>query len=175
MSNLIPMERIESRIFLIRGQKVMIDRDLAKLYGVETFNLNKAVKRNSPRFPKDFMFRLSKQEYNALRFQFGMLKKGAHSKYLPHAFTENGVAMLSSVLRSERAIQVNIAIMRTFTRFRRLLAGHKELAKKIGELERKYSKHEVEITIVFKVLKKLMISSVNEENPKRKIGFVRGE
>ena len=170
MKEIVPIERIEQRIFLIRGQKVMLDRDLAELYGVETFNLNKAVKRNLGRFPEDFMFQLTKPEYDALRFQFGMLKRGAHSKYLPYAFTENGVAMLSSVLRSERAIQVNIVIMRAFTRLRQILASHKELARKVEELERKYGKHELEITTVFKVLKKLMQKPV-EERPRKQIGF----
>jgi len=170
MKEIVPIERIEQRIFLIRGQKVMLDRDLAELYGVETFNLNKAVKRNLGRFPEDFMFQLTKPEYDALRFQFGMLKRGAHSKYLPYAFTENGVAMLSSVLRSERAIQVNIVIMRAFTRLRQILASHKELARKVEELERKYGKHELEITTVFKVLKKLMQKPV-EERPRKRIGF----
>ena len=147
----------------------MLDRDLAELYRVETFNLNKAVKRNISRFPADFMFQLTKEEYTALRFQLGMLKKGRHSKYLPYAFTENGVAMLSSVLHSERAIQVNIAIMRAFTRLRRLISDHKELASRIEELEKKHAKHEVEITSVFKLLKKLM--SPPPERPVKRIGF----
>lgn len=171
MNEIVLVEKIEKMIFMIRGQKVMIDRDLAGLYGVKTFNLNKAVKRNLQRFPQDFMFQLTRQEYDALRFQIGMLEKGKHSKYLPYAFTENGTAMLSSVLRSERAIQVNIAIMRVFTRLRRLLASHKELARKINELERKYSKHELEITTVFKVLRKLMEKPPSESKTTRRIGF----
>lgn len=171
MNGLVPWERIERRIYLMRGQKVMIDHDLAELYGVKTFNLNKAVKRNRRRFPKDFLFQLTRMEYEALRFQIGILEKGKHSKYLPYAFTENGVAMLSSVLHSERAIQVNIAIMRAFTRLRQFLAGHKELANQVNELERKYSKHELEITTVFKVLKKLMGNPPIENKPKRRIGF----
>jgi len=105
----------------------MLDRDLAKLYGVTTGNLNKAVKRNQSRFPKEFMFQLTKEEANSLRFQFGSLKRGQHSKYIPFAFTEHGILMLSSVLNSERAIQVNILIMRAFTKLREILLSHKEL------------------------------------------------
>ncbi len=114
----IPDERITDKIFLIRGRKVMIDRDLAQLYGVTTGNFNKAVKRNAKRFPEDFMFQLTKEEDASLRFQFGTLKRGQHTKYLPNAFTEQGVAMLSGVLNSERAIQVNIQIIRIFVRLR---------------------------------------------------------
>ena len=146
----------------------MLDKDLADLYKVKTKNLNKAVDRNRQRFPADFMFQLSKDEYDHLRFQTGTLKKGQHSKYLPNVFTENGVAMLSSVLRSERAIQINVAIMRAFTRLREIISTHKELARKIEELEKKYSKHEVEITSVFKLLKKLM----EPEAKHKQIGFL---
>ena len=135
MSELIPIERIDVKILLIREQKVMLDRDLAELYGVETKMLKRAVKRNINRFPEDFMFELTKEESQSLRFHFGTLKlkRGEHSKYLPYAFTEQGVAMLSSVLNSERAILVNIQIMRAFTRLRRILASHEDLRKKIEE------------------------------------------
>ncbi|MBN3032893.1 MAG: ORF6N domain-containing protein [Candidatus Saganbacteria bacterium] len=170
MNELVPIERIENKIYLIRGQKVMLDRDLAELYGAATFNLNKSVKRNTTRFPADFMFQLSRKEYAALRFQIGMLKRGRHSKYLPYAFTENGVAMLSSVLHSERAVQVNISIMRAFTRLRHILSSHKELARKIEALEKKHDKHEIEIATVFKVLKKLM--EPPPAKPVKRIGFV---
>ncbi|MFA4967126.1 MAG: ORF6N domain-containing protein [Candidatus Margulisiibacteriota bacterium] len=178
MENLMPVERIENRIFLIRGQKVMLDIHLAQLYGVETKKLNQAVRRNKDRFPEDFMFSLSKQEIFLLsksmvpdsRSQFVTLKQGKNIKYAPYAFTENGVAMLSSVLRSKQAIAVNIQIMRAFTRLRKILAGHKELAIKIEELERKHSKHEIEITTIFKVLKKLM--EPKPEPPAKRIGFV---
>jgi phage regulator Rha-like protein len=118
----------------------------------------------------DFMFQLSKEEHDHLRFQNGTLKKGQHSKYLPHVFTENGIAMLSSVLRSERAIQMNIAIMRAFTRLREIISTHKELANKIEELEKKYSKHENEITAVFRLLKKLM--EPTPETQHKRIGFI---
>ena len=124
---------IERRIYLIRKQKVMLDSDLAELYGVETFNLNKAVKRNIDRFPDDFMFQLSQEEAESLRFQIGMSKVSGRGgrRYLPYAFTEQGVAMLSSVLNSKRAVQVNIAIMRAFVKLRELLATHKDLAQKL--------------------------------------------
>src|SRR5438445_7465004 len=150
-ADLIPAERIEKAILLIRGHKVMLDRDLAKLYGVTTFNLNKAVKRNRGRFPEDFMFQLTKDEADGLRFQIGILKpgRGRHSKYAPYAFTEQGVAMLSSVLRSARAVEVNIAIMRAFVRLREVLATHKDLARKLEELERKFGEHDEKFHLVF--------------------------
>jgi len=170
MKDLVPIERIENKIYLIRGQKVMLDKDLAELYKVKTKNLNKAVARNRQRFPVDFMFQLSKEEHDSLRFQIGTLKKGQHSKYLSYAFTENGVAMLSSVLRSERAIFINIQIMRAFTHLRRLISSHKELARKIEELEKKHAKHEIEIATVFKVLKKLMEPT---PRPRKRIGFIQ--
>ncbi|MFH1389403.1 MAG: ORF6N domain-containing protein [Candidatus Margulisiibacteriota bacterium] len=151
-----PIERIASRIYLIRGQKVMLDRDLAELYGVETFNLNKAVKRNILRFPVDFMFQLSSEEYKALRFQIGMLEKGAHSKYLPYVFTEQGVAMLSSVLRSERAIQMNILIMRAFIRLKQVFADNKELADKFHELESRVDCHDGALAEIIDRIRELM-------------------
>jgi len=165
MSNLIPIEVIKERIFFIRGERVMIDRDLAELYGVETKQLKRQVRRNIDRFPEDFMFELTKEEYDVLRRQFGTLKRGRHAKYPPLAFTEQGVAMLSSVLNSNRAIQVNIAIMRTFTRLRKMLATHAELKKKIEEMEEKYDK---QFRVVFEALRQLLEA---DEKPKRKIGF----
>ncbi len=165
MSNLIPIEVIKERIFFIRGERVMIDRDLAELYGVETKQLKRQVRRNIDRFPEDFMFELTKEEYDVLRRQFGTLKRGRHAKYPPLAFTEQGVAMLSSVLNSNRAIQVNIAIMRTFTRLRKMLATHAELKKKIEEMEKKYDE---QFRVVFKALGQLLEA---DEKPKRKIGF----
>jgi hypothetical protein len=130
--SIIPVERIASRIYLIRSQKVMLDADLAALYGVETKVFNQAVRRNMDRFPEDFMFQLSAEEAAALRSQFVTLEKGRgrYPKYAPLAFSEHGVAMLSSVLRSKRAIQVNLAIMRTFVRLREALATNEELARK---------------------------------------------
>ena len=164
--NLVPQEIIESKILLLRGKKVMLDRDLAVLYGVETKVLNQAVKRNSQRFPDDFMFRLSAEEARLLsRSQFVTLKKGQNIKYLPHVFTENGVAMLSSVLNSERAIQVNIQIMRIFTKLRELLVSNKDLARRLDDLEKKY---DGQFKIVFEAIRQLMIPP---ETHKRKIGF----
>jgi len=132
---LIPREIIEQKIYFIRGQKVMLDSDLARLYEVATFNLNKAVKRNLDRFPQDFMFQLSAKEFESLRFHFGISKPGRGGRrYPPYAFTEQGVAMLSSVLNSKRAVQVNIEIMRAFVRLREILSTHKDLARKLEEL-----------------------------------------
>lgn len=161
----IPNERIISRIFLIRNKKVMIDRDLAELYEVETKALNQAVKRNIDRFPSDFMFQLNKKETDILRSQFVTSSWGGR-RYLFYVFTEQGVAMLSSVLNSDRAIQVNIQIIRTFTKLRELLITNKQLREKIENMERKYDK---KLREVFEVLKSLLIQ---EEKPKRQIGFI---
>jgi ORF6N domain len=168
--SLIPVGRIENAILLIRGQKVLLDRDLAALYGVETKNLNKAVRRNLDRFPADFMFQLTKKEAESLRFQFGTLKRGQHFKYLPNAFTEQGVAMLSSVLRSRQAIQVNVAIMRAFVRLREMLSLHKELARKLSELEQKIEGHDIAIQSLFEAIRQLM-SPDEAEKTKPEIGF----
>ena len=169
MTQLISQEAITNKILLLRGKKAMLDRDLAKLYGVTTGNLNKAVKRNIERFPEDFMFQLTRDEEKTLSFQFGSLKRGQHPKYLPHVFTEQGVAMLSSVLRSKRAIQVNIAIMRVFVRIKEMISTHKELAHKLSELERKIEKHDEEICSIFEAIRQLMASP--PEKKRRIIGF----
>jgi hypothetical protein len=159
---------ISRRILTIRGRRVMLDADLAELYGVTTGALNQAIKRNAERFPKDFMFRLSREEADSLRSQFVILKeagRGKHRKYLPFAFTEQGVSMLSGVLNSPRAIQVNIAIMRAFVRMRQMLFSHEELARKVDALEKKY---DAQFRIVFDAIRALM------EPPKpsgRRIGF----
>ncbi|RZB34474.1 MAG: hypothetical protein SRB1_00242 [Desulfobacteraceae bacterium Eth-SRB1] len=136
------------------------------MYGVTTGNLNKAVKRNIDRFPNDFMFQLTAEEYKSLRFHFGILEKGRHSKYLPYAFTEQGVAMLSSVLKSKRAVQVNIEIMRAFVRLRRMLSVHKDLERKLTDLEQK---HDEQFKIVFEAIRQLMAPPAK---PRKKIGFV---
>ena len=169
--SLIPVDRIEKAILLIRGQKVMLDADLAALYGVETRVLVQAVKRNIERFPEDFMFQLSKEEADFLRSQIVTLKKGRgqYSKYLPYAFTEQGVAMLSSVLRSQRTIQVNIEIMRAFIRLRRMLASHVELARKLDALEKKY---DAQFKQVFEAIRQLMTPP---EPKRRPIGFRKGD
>jgi hypothetical protein len=168
--DVVPVEVIERRIYLIRGQKVMIDSDLAELYQVETSNLNKAAKRNLDRFPSDFMFQLTKDEADSLRFQIGISKPEGRGgrRYLPYVFTEQGIAMLSSVLNSDRAVLVNIAIMRAFVKLREIMATHKDLAHKIDALERKYAKHDQQIQIVFDAIKKLLQPPVS---PKRRIGF----
>jgi hypothetical protein len=155
--SLIPAARIERTILAIRGHNVILDSDLAELYGVETKTLNKAVKRNLDRFPDDFMFRLTADEHAALRFQFGTLKagRGQHRKYLPYAFTEQGVAMLSSVLHSDRAIEVNIAIMRAFVRLRAILATHKDLAAKLEKMEKKLGEHDRHFQVVFEAIRQL--------------------
>jgi len=165
-------ESIQSKIFVIRGKKVLIDRHLAELYGVETKNLNKAVVRNIKRFPEDFMFQLTPEEATSLRFQFGTLNgRGKHVKYLPYAFTEPGVAMLSSVLNSQRAIQVNIQIIRVFIKLREMVLGHKDLKRKIEILERKYKGHDHQIQTIFQVIHELLEPS--EKKPQKKIGFIK--
>jgi hypothetical protein len=169
--SLIPVDRIEKAILLIRKQKVMLDADLASLYGVETRVLVQAVRRNLERFPEDFMFQLSKEEVDFLRSHIVTLKRGRgqHSKYLPYAFTEQGVAMLSSVLRSQRAIRVNIEIMRAFIRLRQMLASHTELARKLEALENKY---DAQFQEVFEAIRLLMAPS---EPKRRAIGFRKGD
>jgi ORF6N domain-containing protein len=170
----LPVERIEQTIFVIRSERVMLDRDLAALYGVSTKTLNQAVKRHKDRFPDDFMFQLTMKEARAwwsersatrLRSQNVTLKTGQHIKYRPYAFTEHGILMLSSVLNSERAIAVNIEIMRAFVRLRQMLSSNVELALKLAELEKKYDR---QFKIVFDAIRELM----TYPTPKRKeIGF----
>jgi phage regulator Rha-like protein len=165
MRNVVPSEQIERAILLIRGQKVMFDYDLARLYGVETKILNQAVKRNIKRFPGDFMFQLAIQEVRDSRSQIVTLKRGQNIKYRPYAFTEHGILMLSSVLNSERAVQVNIEIMRAFVRLRQILASHKDLAKKLEDLEKKYDAH---FKVVFDAIRALMAPPPPQP---RRIGF----
>jgi hypothetical protein len=172
--SIVPTEVIEQHIYLIRNQKVMLDRDLADLYGVQTKVLNQAVKRNLDRFPEDFMFQLNEEEARIwwkhilaqrLRSQIVTLKQGQHLKYQPYAFTEHGILMLSSVLRSERAIAVNIAIMRTFVKLREILASQKDLVYRLDELEKKCDRH---FQVVFDAIRQLMAPP---EKPKHQIGF----
>ena len=166
---LVPPERIEQSILLIRGHKVMLDSDLAGLYGVTTKRLNEQVKRNLSRFPDDFMFQLTESETDLLRSQFATSKKGRGGRrYQPYAFTEQGVAMLSSVLNSERAIKVNVEIMRAFVRLRQLLASNKDLSKRLDELEKKY---DAQFNVVFEAIRELMAPS-EAQRPKRRIGFL---
>ena len=167
---LVPQEIIESKILLLRGKKVILDRDLGVLYGVETKALKQAVKRNLKRFPDDFMFELTQEEFNDWRSQFVTSKSDRKGlRYRPYAFTENGVAMLSSVLNSEQAVMVNIQIMRTFTRLREILATHGELKLKIEEMEKKY---DGQFRVVFEAIRQLMAPPVK---PRKKIGFLARE
>jgi hypothetical protein len=166
----IPVEIVKGKIYLIRGQKVLLDVDLAELYGVDVKVLNQAVKRNSHRFPQDFMFQLDATESAGLRSQIVTLKsgRGGHRKYLPYVFTEQGVAMLSSVLKSDRAVQVNIAIMRAFVQMRELAASNRELAGKFAELEQRVGKHDDAIRALFDAIGELMTPVASK---RRKIGF----
>ena len=164
----IPIERITRAILLIRRQKVMLDTDLADLYDVDTGALNRAVKRNSGRFPDDFMFQLSLEEAERLRCQFGISNRGGR-RYRPYAFTEQGVAMLSSVLHSERAVRVNIEIMRAFVQLRQMLSSHADLARKLAQVEKKY---DAQFKVVFDAIRELM--SPPEPPRKRPIGFTSG-
>ena len=170
MDSLIPAGQIQRRIFLIRKQKVMLDRDLAELYGVDTRDLNKAVSRNLDRFPVDFMFLLTRQEVHDLKFHFGTSSWGGVRKP-PRAFTEHGILMLSSVLRSKRAILVNIAIMRTFVQLRQMLTTRRELAKKLTELERRVEGHDQQIQSIFDAIRRLMAPPSPTQ---RRIGFRAG-
>ena len=168
-TKLIPLERIQNSIFLIRGEKVLLDSQLAELYQVPTKTLTQAVKRNADRFPEDFMFQLTPAEVKSLRCQIGISNIGrGGSRYLPHAFTEQGVAMLSSVLRSDRAVQVNVAIMRVFVSLRRLLSTSETLARKFAELERKLEGHDEAIKTLFDAIRELMAPPLK---PKRELGF----
>src|SRR5712691_6368538 len=184
---IIPIERVVQSIRWIRGQKVLLDSDLAGLYGVATKGLNQAVKRNRARFPADFMFQLNREETRLLRSQFVTLGKGMQTnwsqivtssgkhrgkRYRPYAFTEQGIAMLSSVLKSDRAIKVNIAIMRAFVKLRQLLDVNRALAKKHSELEKRVGKHDEDITAILEAIRRLMAPP---EKPRREIGFHVGE
>jgi hypothetical protein len=170
--SLIPQENIENRIIQIRGRKVMLDSDLAELYGVPTSRLNEQVKRNMERFPDDFMYQLSQEEAEILRSHFAISNKGRGGRrFLPYVFTEQGVAMLSSVLNSKRAIQVNIQIMRAFTRLRELMISHKDLARKIDDLEHKFKEHDQNIIVIFQAIKELISKPSEDEKKKVGIGF----
>lgn len=176
MSELIPREIIERKIYFIRGHKVMLSMDLAELYGTPVKRLNEQVRRNLKRFPEDFMFQLNDEEYAILKSQIATSSWGGARRANPYAFTEQGVAMLSSVLNSERAIDVNIAIMRAFVRLREVLLTHKDLAAKIAALEIMYQNHDMRISehdeniiAIFEAIKKLMAPP--PEKPRRMIGF----
>ncbi len=160
--SVIPVERIASRIYVIRGESVMLDSDLADLYGVSTGNLNLAVRRNRRRFPKDFVFQLSTKEFESLLLQTAIAKGRGGRRSLPYAFTEQGVAMLSSVLKSTRAADVNVVIMRTFVKIRRVLATNEELARKVAQ-------HDRQIAVLFENLQQLLTPPATKKNP---IGYI---
>ena len=166
MTDLVPIETIVSKILVLRGEKVLLDRDLAELYGVETRVLNQAVRRNNRRFPKDFMFTLTREEVMRIS-QSVTSSKVKYSKRVT-AFTEQGVAMLSSVLNSDRAIEVNVAIMRAFVQLRRMIGSHEELARKLTELEARLSEHDDQIQAIFEAIRQLMAPP---DRPPKKIGF----
>lgn len=170
----LPDEVLVNKIYMIRGQKVMLDRDLAELYGVETKQLKRQVKRNLERFPEDFMFELTREEYNSLRSQIGTLKKGEHSKFLPMVFTEHGVLMLSSVLNSQKAIQVNIQIMRVFTHIRQSLTDNTELRLIIEEIRKKTDNNTKNIEVVFQYFDELLDKKEKVE-PRTQIGYKIGK
>ena len=170
MADVIPEEVIENKIFLIRRHKVMLDRDLAELYGVETKYLNRQVRSNMDRFPDEFMLRLTTDERNELVQICHRFETMKHSNSMPYAFTEHGVAMLSSVLNSKRSIKINILIIKTFVKLREVIITHKELAHKLKELEGKFEKHDTEILMIFDAIRQLMTPA--PEPPKRKIGFL---
>jgi len=167
-NNLAYPEDIQLGILTIRGQKVLLDSDLARLYRVDIKRLNEQVKRNRERFPEDFMFQLTSEEYISLRSQFATLKRGQHRKYLPHVFTEHGAIMAASVLNSPRAIGMSIYVVRAFVRLREILFPHKELAEKIAELESKVGDHDASIDTIIFAIKQLMSAP---PKPTQRIGF----
>ena len=168
MTSIIPIEIVEKKILFIRGHKVILDRDLADLYGVTTGNLNKAVSRNIERFPDDFMLQLTEDEFSDLKFHFGRSSWGGTRK-LPRAFTQEGIAMLSGVLKSERAIKVNVTIMRTFVKLREMISSSKEFSRKLDDLERKVSSHDQAITGLIHAIREL--AKPEPVGKKGKIGF----
>jgi len=170
LKSVISVKKIENRIFAVRGHRVMLDFDLAELYGVQTKSLKQTVRRNIDRFPSDFMFILTYQEFANLRSQIvtSSSRQWGGTRYRPMAFTEQGVAMLSSVLRSKRAVQVNIEIMRAFVRLREMLSTHKELARKLKELEERLGEHDEQIQLIFEAIHQLMSPP---DKPPKKIGF----
>jgi hypothetical protein len=171
-NQLVPIERIENQIYLIRGQKVMLDRDLAELYGVKPIRLREQVKRNRNRFPDDFMFQLTEDEVKFMVSQNAIPSRKHLGGFLPYAFTEHGTLMLSSILNSARAVEIGIFVVRAFVKLRQILSSHKDLAQKLNELEKRIQKHDVEIYSIFKAIRKLM---AEPEKPKRRIGFVAGK
>ena len=169
---LVPIDQIQSKILLVRGEKMMLDQDLAELYGVQTGQLTRQVRRNLDRFPPDFMFQLTKEESDALRSQSGTSSWGGR-RYQPYVFTEQGVAMLSSVLRSKRAVEVNVQIMRAFVQLRKFLSSQEQFRRKLSALERKLTQHDAHFKTVFEAIRQLMAPKAPAE--KRRIGFIHGK
>ncbi|MCB0429179.1 MAG: ORF6N domain-containing protein [Flavobacteriales bacterium] len=171
-TSVVPDEVLLHKIYLIRGEKVMLDRDLAELYGVETKVLKRQVRRNIIRFPEDFMFQLTSEEYQTLRCQFGTLKQGTHSKYPPYAFTEQGISQLSTVLHSERAIHTNIHIIRLFTRMRKMMLTHADLLVKMEQLEKRMTDQDGKVKLLFDYLRQFIRE---KETPVEKVGYRMGK
>lgn len=175
---IIPNEIVVNKIYMIRGMKVMLDKDLAALYEVETRVFNQAVKRNIERFPNDFMFQLTRLEYNFLRSQFVTLEnkgRGKYSKYLPLAFTEQGVAMLSGIINSEKAIAMNIAIMRAFVEIRRMALNNKLIADKLNKIEDRLGSHDDQLKQIYQAIEDLLEEKVEQKdwNNRQRIGFIK--
>jgi phage regulator Rha-like protein len=170
-SLIIPDELVMSKIYLVRGQKIMLDSDLAEMYNVQTKRLKESVRRNASRFPVDFMFQLTSKEFKFLRPQIATLEKGRgnHTKYLPFVFTEQGVSMLSSILNSKTAIRVNIQIIRVFTRMREMIMTHKDIWIQLEKLEKKLAGHDIDLQLIFNHLKKFLIPP--SQSSRRRIGF----
>ncbi len=171
---IIPLEVVQQKIFVVRGRRVMLDRDLAELFGVETRVLNQAVKRNSDRFPEDFMFRLTMEEARAAdrsRSQSVTLKRGRNTKYRPHVFSEHGAVMLANVLQSTVAVRASIQVVRAFVNLRQILATHQDLARKMEALERKIGKHDADLDAILEVMQDLLEPPPSSAT-KRPIGFV---
>ena len=171
--NSLSLELIQEKIYIVRGRKVMLDRELAIFYGVTTKVFNQAVKRNKERFPEDFMFQITQAENDSLRSQFVTLKRGQHRKYPPYAFTENGVAMLSSCLRSKSAIQINIQIMRTFTKIRELMSMHRDIYNRMNKLEMKQLGQSKEIININQVIQEMLNLPIILKRKSKPIGFKR--
>ncbi|MBU4485179.1 ORF6N domain-containing protein [bacterium] len=167
---MIQIKEIENYIYIVRGEKVILDENLASLYGITTTRLNEQVSRNIERFPEDFMFQLTRKEYKSLRSQIAILKKGRgkHRKFLPRAFTEHGIAMLSSVLRTHKAVQVNISIMRIFIKLRKVLASHEYIISALNEIRGKTNIHDKQIKLIFDAFRELTQPPLKPKNP---IGF----
>jgi len=169
MTKNVPIESIVNKIIFLRSEKVLLDRDLAELYGVETKQLKRAVRRNMDRFPPDFMFELTKEEYDFLRYQFGTLKRGEHSKYLPMAFTEHGALMAANILKSKTAVSMSIYVVRAFIRMREELTSRRDLEERLYQIEKILLVHDTELKELFEKIRPLLLPP--PEKPRKKIGF----